>query len=103
MGTVWMDLSTEGVLTEHDTKGTLSDYQAVVGGWIEAVTMRDFTVYVNEEGLLIGLPFNQGASQITGRPLVGNACIVGNPDQWGNTRKLSASAADRIRFAITGK
>lgn len=42
----------------------LEDYQAAVGGWIEAVDLPSFgvTICVNEEGLLRHLPFNSRAS-----------------------------------------
>jgi len=103
MSTVWMSYTAEGELTEYETKGTLSDYQKVVGGWIEPVTLQDFTVYVNEEGLLVDLPVNPGASGITGRYLVGDVCFVGNADAYGNTKKLNKGAIERIRYALTGR
>jgi Domain of unknown function (DUF3846) len=103
MSTVWMSYTADGELTEHDTKATLQDMQSVVGGWIEPVTLHDFTVMVNEEGLLLGLPLNLGASGITGRPLVGDVCFVGNPDNYGNTKKLRKDTVERIRYTLTGR
>jgi len=65
----------------------LDDYQAVVGGYIEAVRPRQegrraimnltgIIGYANEEGLLRGLPANPRASSLFGQPLVGNVLIL---------------------------
>lgn len=72
----------------------LEDYQAAVGGWIEAVDVLPLgiTTYVNEEGLLINLPFNSRATFLWWYELphirhqvrlVGDAVIVGLPDGDG--------------------
>lgn len=92
MTTIWVEIDIEGKLTAHNTKASLADMQRAVGGYIEPVDTKDFTVMVNEEGLLIGLPLNAVASAITGRYLVGNVAIVGLPDRYGNTTKLSKKA-----------
>ncbi|MFC7925163.1 DUF3846 domain-containing protein [Microbacterium laevaniformans] len=82
----------------------LGDYQRVVGGWIEAVDIPDLnaTLYVNEEGLLRGLPFNRRAtflwwfhvpaSRGRGR-LVGNAALVGGVNSAGNSTDLSPAVS----------
>ena len=78
------------------------DYQAVVGGWIEAVDIPRLgaTIYVNEEGLLRQLPFNSRASFLwwyelperrQGAVLVGEALMVGIPDEEGKTRDIPDS------------
>jgi hypothetical protein len=103
MSTVWMSLTVGGKLTEHETKATLDEMQQVVGGLIEPVDTRDFTFMVNEEGLLIGLPVNPAASGISGQYLVGDVCIVGQPDRFGNTKKLSKDTIERIRYTVTGR
>ncbi|MBD8207776.1 DUF3846 domain-containing protein [Microbacterium sp. CFBP 8790] len=43
---------------------SLEEYQRVVGGWIEAVDIPDLgvTVYMNEERLFRGLPYNRRAT-----------------------------------------
>lgn len=77
----------------------LEDYQAAVGGWIEAVDLLDFgvTIYVNEEGLLRHLPFNSRASFLwwyhvpearQKAMLVGDAVLIGLPDRNGNSPDL---------------
>lgn len=79
----------------------LEDYQTAVGGWIEAVDIPDLhvTMYVNEAGLIRGLPFNRRATflwchhvpEIRNRVrLVGDAVLVGWPDEDGNTTSLPA-------------
>lgn len=72
----------------------LEDYQAAVGGWIEAVDVPSLgvTIYVNEEGLVRRLPFNPRASflwwyHVPGAHqamLVGDVIIVGPPDDNGD-------------------
>jgi hypothetical protein len=100
MSTVWMSLTVDGKLTEYETKATLSDMQKAVGGYIEPVDVDDFTVMVNEEGLLIDLPLNLIASALSGRQLVGDVCIVGQPDAYGNTKKLSKRAVSFVHMAV---
>lgn len=80
--------------------GELEDYQRAVGGWIEAVDLPSIgaTLFVNEEGLLRGLPFNRRAAflwwhcvpQARGKArLVGDAALVGSPDKSGESTDLS--------------
>jgi len=64
----------------------LDDYQAVVGGYIEVVIplgrrdspFRTFGAvgYVNEDGLMRGLPSNPRATELFGQPLVGDVLIL---------------------------
>lgn len=81
---------------------TLEDYQAVVGGCIEAVDLLDFgvTIYVNEEGLLRHLPLNSRASFLwwyhvpearQKAMLIGDAVVVGLPDRSGKNTDLPAT------------
>lgn len=63
----------------------LAPYQAIVGGYIEAITGKIATVYVNEEGLILNLPINPSATLFAqrfiapGHRLFGTALIVGPP------------------------
>lgn len=86
---------------------SLEDYQAAVGGWIEAVDLPGFgvTIYVNEEGLLRQLPFNSRASFLwwyhvpearQKAMLVGDAVLVGLPDRHGDTTDLPASVGELL-------
>jgi hypothetical protein len=82
----------------------LEDYQAAVEGWIEPVDVPDLgiTIYVNEEGLLRRLPFNARASFLwwyhvpaaRQAMLVGNAVIVGMPDQEGDSTDAPAEVRE---------
>ncbi len=56
----------------------LRTLQELVGGYIQLVQMQeiDGDMYVNEEGLLMGLEYNAKASDLTGQYIVGTAVIV---------------------------
>ncbi|HEX4402825.1 MAG TPA: DUF3846 domain-containing protein [Galbitalea sp.] len=81
---------------------SLEDYQSAVGGWIEAVDIVPIrsTLYVNEEGLLRELPFNARATFLWWYELphvrqqsllVGDAVLVGLPDENGDTTDVPES------------
>ncbi len=56
---------------------SLEEAQAIVGGLIEIVIDDgEKQLIVNEEGLLLGLPFNETASGMTGRYIVGPALLL---------------------------
>lgn len=63
----------------------LKDMQDVVGGYIECVSEPgdNFDIYVNEEGILQGLPLNVLASMISGRRLLGPVLVTGRVDKDG--------------------
>jgi hypothetical protein len=85
----------------------LEDYQAAVGGWIEPVDLPDLgvTIYVHEEGLVLGLPFNSRAAFLwwyfvpearQKAMLVGPALVVGLPDRNGDSTDVPAHVIDMI-------
>ena len=85
----------------------LEDYQAAVGGWIEPVDLPDLgvTIYVHEEGLVLGLPFNSRAAFLwwyfvpearQKAMLVGPALVVGLPDRNGDSTDIPARVVDMI-------
>lgn len=85
----------------------LEDYQAIIGGWIEAVDIHDLgvTVYVAEEGLILRLPFNSRASFLwwyfvpearQKAMLVGPALVVGLPDRVGRSTDVPADVVEMI-------
>ncbi len=95
---------TKGIVVPHDAEAALEvrefsdfgDYQKAVDGWIEAVDIPSLgvMVFVNEEGLLKHLPLNSRMTFLwwfhvpearQRAMLVGNAVIVGAPDEEGNT------------------
>ena len=92
-----------------------------VGGLMEAVDLYDLgiTVYVNESGLLQHLPFNSRASFLwwyhvprtrQRSMLVGDAVIVGLPDEDGADTEVPAAARElllaethyRVEVRLTG-
>ena len=85
-----------------------SKLQGSVGGWIEAVDVPDpgITIYVNEEGLVRRLPFNSRASFVwwyhvpgaTQAMLVGNAVIIGQPDEDGNDTDVPQTVIDLLTY-----
>ena len=71
-----------GVLNTKEEKPTLEQAQAIVGGWIEMITVGDMQVLFDEEGLLKQLPINEKASEMFGRPLYGPVLILENEARW---------------------
>lgn len=69
--------------------GGYKELQNLVGGLIDAVNSDKASCYVNDEGLLIGLPFNRIASILMGRYLVGDAVVCGDVDDDGNDTDVS--------------
>lgn len=89
----------------------LEDYQAAVGGWIEAVDVHALgvTIYVNEEGLLRHLPFNSRASFLwwyhvpearQKTMLVGDAVMVGLPDRCGDNTNLPGNLSHMLTGGV---
>lgn len=74
------------------TISSLGDFQGIVGGYIEGVRImakpsgQRATMYVNEEFLIKGLPFNPRASAFySGKSgICGDVVIVGGPDVEGD-------------------
>lgn len=62
-----------------EIENTLDALQKAVSGYIETRRLRvdNAVMIVNEEGLLLGLPYNTVASGFAGQPIVGTALIVG--------------------------
>jgi hypothetical protein len=70
----------------YETKApTLQEAQEIVGGYVEMVrspTQRDWQVLVNEEGLLLNLPFNSEATELCGTGIVGPAIVLKGDARW---------------------
>jgi len=64
----------------------------------DAVIPKNSTVFVNDEGLLLGLDQNILAERITGYrgPLVGNVLIAGPVDEYGETLSITRENVDAI-------
>jgi len=58
-------------------KWAFSDFQSLVGGYVEVVRLdRTKVALVNEDGLSLGLPPNPAASAVLGIPVVGTVVVV---------------------------
>ena len=64
------------------SRPSLEEAQEAVGGFIEMIPVEHGQLLVNEEGLIMSLPLNPTASQIAGRPIVGNALLLKGAAQW---------------------
>ena len=49
---------------------------------VRSPTDPDIQVLVNEEGLLVGLPFNEEASKLCDTGIVGDAIILKGKARW---------------------
>lgn len=99
----WIELHSDGSIATHSAKGTLREYQIVVGGYIEAIYPPgdEFCMYANEEGLFDpSCEPNPKASQLIGTVILGNVCIVGKVDRFGNTMKLTAKAINIVEGVL---
>ena len=64
---------------------TLEELQRAVGGYIEAIQVRDpngawLIMIVNEDGRSLGLPYNPLASQMAQREIVGDVVLCKRPE-----------------------
>lgn len=77
-----------GIQVILDKEPTLEYMQGIVNGYIEAVWLPENAVmWVNEEGLLKGLPINTLASALAERVIVGNVVITSVTEE-GETAPL---------------
>ena len=77
-------MTTAIIITENsvtaktfDVGVTHSEIHEMVGGWFDCVRGERFHGYVNDTGLIDGLPFNPIASIMFGRVLCGDAILFG--------------------------
>jgi len=70
----WVIIEIDGNYTRFEEL-TLEQKQEIVGGYIEYVKTGSGDMIVNEEGLILKLPFNTPASIIADRPICGRAII----------------------------
>jgi len=58
-------------------KFELDELQAIVGGYIELMpVINNMFLVVNEEGLIMELPRNEGASAIAGQHICGDTILI---------------------------
>jgi hypothetical protein len=93
-------VTTDGQVTVLDLDSVDSELRALqeaVGGWIQAVdVVGDMSIYLNEEGKMIGLPINPVATSYfdetwgAGRDVInGDVVFTGLPDSEGDTTGLT--------------
>lgn len=86
-----------------------TDYQAAVGGIFDVVDLPDLgaSIYVNDEGLVIGLPMNPRATYLwwmcvpnarNNAFLVGDAVLIGATDEDGNDTNLPEELLHALTF-----
>lgn len=82
-------------------ENTLASLQGAVGGWVEPVVLgqkgaREIIAWVNEEGLLDGLPWNRALPG--GQPLAGPIVVTGSllGPEGRETTGLTVSEAQKI-------
>lgn len=97
-------ITAEGEFKELDGI-SLEALQSAVGGWVQAIDLEaNLTMWLNEEGKLIGLPHNTTAQKLwdktfwTGSDfIVGDVVLTGGTDEEGQTLPLPLNTAQRIR------
>ena len=76
-------LTTPTITRYTDTPPTLEEAQAVVGGWVEMMTLPNGDqLLVNEEGGVYGLPVNPEASVLAGTFIVGPVALLQGKGRW---------------------
>ena len=103
-------IKTDGsVSLEEMPSGDRESYNylnTAVAGWIQSVdldeTLTGFTLWVNEEGKLDGLPYNQKATHLWELSygftdvIVGNAVLTGGTDEHGDTLGLTDDQVTKV-------
>lgn len=87
---------------------TLDGLQASVDGWVQAVDLSGtLTLWVNEEGKMVGLPHNRYAQILWDEAygegtdyIVGNAVLTGGTDEDGNTLGLDDETIATVKARV---
>ena len=69
-------IKTDGSIVNDVSVDTLQQQQQLVDGYIQYVYKEDKVFIVNEEGPLRSMDFNAKASEMSGRPLVGDVVVA---------------------------
>lgn len=102
-------ITTAGAVEELDMSADgLQVLQTAVGGWVQAIDLDDsLTLWLNEEGKLVGLPHNPYAQFAWDKRygahtdyMVGDAVFTGGTDEEGATLGLDRDTADQIRMMV---
>jgi hypothetical protein len=102
-------VTTTGAVEELDmTADGLQVLQTAVGGWVQAIDLDDeLTMWLNEEGKLVGLAHNPYAQLAWDKRfgahtdyMVGDVVFTGGTDEEGATLGLDQDTADQIRMMV---
>lgn len=101
----YIKLTPEGVASEVEVSEDYLDIQKHVGGYFECPRVygtlpENASVFVNESGLLIGLPHNRAASILTGHYIVGNMLIGGPVDDEGEITPYTPEIKSAIENVV---
>jgi hypothetical protein len=108
--TLAIRITTAGTIEELDLSGdnSLDTLQTAVGGWVQAIDLDEsLTMWLNEEGKLVGLPHNPYAQFAWDKRFgahtdytVGDVVFTGGTDDEGYTLGLDQDTADQIRMMV---
>lgn len=100
-------ITTDGTIetAEWAAGGTnLTHLQQAVGGSVDVVALTDeLDMWVNDEGLVMGMPINEVATAIarehgmSHQPYAGPAVFTGGCDEAGDTQPLTKDLERRLR------
>jgi hypothetical protein len=103
-------ITTTGTIEELDlsVEDSLQVLQTAVGGWVQAIDLDDeLSMWLNEEGKLVGLPHNPFAQFAWDKRfgahtdyMVGDVVFAGGTDEDGVTLGLDQDTADQIRMMV---
>jgi hypothetical protein len=95
------------VLDLDAPEGGLKVLQNAVGGWVQAIDINEkVTMWLNEEGKMIGLPRNPIATALWTKTfgptdiMVGNAVITGGVDEEGETIGLTDEQVQNFQAIV---
>lgn len=80
--------------------------KSVIGGWLEAVTLPDCVMFIDEEGKLKGKDPNHVATIIAEghiRPddyISGVAVLLGDVDEFGDNMSVPQTVIDRVHSIV---
>jgi hypothetical protein len=95
-------MTAEDSIDAYEIDGTLEAMQRLVGGLIQPIDLaEDVTMWVNEEGLLLDLPYNHLATTFCAiysidTYICGDVFLTGGVDANGNTLPLKKEYADYL-------
>lgn len=99
-----LGIDTNGEMVAPMVKRKLELFQGIVGGLIEPLSTKEFTMYINEEGKIYNLPLNEIATMIALKhklishqdAIVGNVFFVGPVNAYGYDTSLKESTLNRL-------